>query len=102
VLDNLIENAIKYSPDGGDVVIEVESDDDAATIVVRDHGMGIPSDEQQAIFEPYHRAANATTMRGIGLGLSGSRAVVRQLGGELTVESTEGAGSAFMLRLPRR
>jgi signal transduction histidine kinase len=102
VLDNLIENAIKYSPDGGDVVIELESDDDAATIVVRDHGMGIPSDEQQAIFEPYHRAANATTMRGIGLGLSGSRAVIRQLGGELTVESTEGAGSAFMLRLPRR
>jgi signal transduction histidine kinase len=101
VLDNLVENAIKYSPDGGEIVIEVGSDADAATVVVRDHGMGIPADELEAVFEPYHRASNATTMRGIGLGLSGSRAVVHQLGGELTVESTEGSGSAFMMRLPR-
>lgn len=99
-LDNLIENAVKYSPDGGDVMVEVTHADDGASITVRDQGIGIPVGELESIFETYRRASNASMMRGIGLGLSGARAVVRQLGGELTVESDEGTGSTFTIRLP--
>jgi signal transduction histidine kinase len=99
-LDNLIENAVKYSPDGGDVMVEVAHADGAASITVRDQGIGIPMGELESIFETYRRASNASMMRGIGLGLSGARAVVRQLGGELTVESDEGTGSTFTIRLP--
>lgn len=99
-LDNLIENAVKYSPDGGDVVVEVTRGNDGASITVRDQGIGIPAGELESIFETYRRASNASMMRGIGLGLSGARAVVRQLGGELVVESAEGSGSTFTIRLP--
>lgn len=100
VLDNLVANAVKYSPDGGDVIVEIGVDDGTVHIAVRDQGIGIPASELQTVFEPYHRGSNAGTMRGIGLGLSGARAVIRQLGGELTATSTEGAGSTFVVRLP--
>ncbi len=102
VLDNLVENAVKYSPDGGDIVIELGTDEGGTTIAVRDQGVGIPHGEIDKIFEPYHRASNVSTMPGIGLGLAGSRSVVRQLGGDLTVESVVGSGSTFVIRLPSR
>ena len=102
VLDNLVDNAVKYSPTGGDVVIEVASEDAHATVSVTDNGIGIPASELGRIFEPYRRGSNASMLRGIGLGLAGCRAVLEQLGGELTVESTEGLGSTFRVRLPRR
>jgi signal transduction histidine kinase len=101
VLDNLVANAVKYSPTGGDVILELGEDDSTVHVAVRDHGIGIPAAELHSVFEPYHRGSNASTMRGIGLGLSGARAVIRQLGGELTANSTEGAGSTFVVRLPR-
>jgi PAS domain S-box-containing protein len=101
VLDNLVANAVKYSPDGGDVILELSEDASSLRVAIRDHGIGIPAAELQSVFEPYHRGSNASTMRGIGLGLSGARAVIRQLGGELTAASTEGAGSTFLVRLPR-
>jgi len=101
VLDNLVANAVKYSPSGGEIVLEVAEDDSSVSVAVRDHGIGIPAAELTAVFEPYHRGSNVSTMRGIGLGLSGARAVIRQLGGELTATSTEGAGSTFLVRLPR-
>ena len=100
VLDNLVENAVKYSPDGGDVTIQIGADERGTSIAVRDRGVGIPSLELDAIFEPYHRASNVATMPGIGLGLAGSRSIVRQLGGDLTVESSVGAGSTFTILLP--
>jgi PAS domain S-box-containing protein len=100
VLDNLVANAVKYSPDGGEVQLELEKNDRGVRIAVRDHGIGIPAAELQTVFEPYHRGSNAGTLRGIGLGLSGSRAIIRQLGGTLTGDSTEGAGSTFVIRLP--
>lgn len=101
VLDNLIGNAVKYSPDGGDIVVEVAATDTEVAVVVRDQGIGIPAADLAAIFEPYRRGSNATTLRGIGLGLSGSRDVIRELGGDISVESTEGQGSVFTARLPR-
>jgi signal transduction histidine kinase len=102
ILDNLVENAVKYSPDGGDIRVELRDDHDHASISVVDEGVGIPSDELEAIFRPYHRASNVTTMPGIGLGLAGSREVIRQLGGDLVVRSGVGEGSTFVLRIPVR
>lgn len=101
VLDNLIGNAVKYSPDGGEIVVEVTATDAEVAVAVRDQGIGIPAADLAAIFEPYRRGSNATTLRGIGLGLSGSRDVIRELGGDISVESTEGEGSVFTARLPR-
>lgn len=101
VLDNLIGNAVKYSPGGGEIMVEIAATERDVAVSVRDHGIGIPVSDLAAIFEPYRRGSNATSLRGIGLGLSGSRDVIRELGGELTVESTEGAGSVFTARLPR-
>jgi len=101
VLDNLVGNAVKYSPDGGEIVVDVTATDGSVAVAVRDQGIGIPVSDLASIFEPYRRGSNAATLRGIGLGLSGSRDVIRELGGELTVESTEGEGSVFTARLPR-
>jgi PAS domain S-box-containing protein len=100
VLDNLLDNAIKYSPAGGRVIIRIGTHDEMAEVSITDEGIGIPADELTAIFDPYHRASNASGLRGIGLGLAGSRDVVRRLGGDLTVESVEGRGSTFTVRLP--
>jgi PAS domain S-box-containing protein len=101
VLDNLVANAVKYSPDGGDIVLALDQQGDEVRVAVHDQGIGIPASELSAVFEPYHRGSNASTMRGIGLGLSGSRAVIRQLGGTLTAASEEGKGSTFLVSLPR-
>jgi signal transduction histidine kinase len=100
VVDNLIENAVKYSPDGGDVVVSVRAAGKRALIAVQDQGIGVPAGETELIFEPYRRASNVTMMRGIGLGLSGARAVVRQLGGDLQVVAGPAGGSIFTVSLP--
>ena len=100
VLDNLVDNAVKYSPEGGSVIVDVRVDQDAVVIDVRDEGIGIPASDLATIFEPYRRGSNTTMLRGIGLGLAGCRQVLEQLGGELTVESTEGSSSTFSIRLP--
>lgn len=100
VLSNLVENAVKYSPEGGPVELVVRRDDGAAVVSVTDRGIGIPENELEVIFQPYRRASNARGLRGIGLGLAGARDVVKQLGGDLTVESTEGQGATFTLRIP--
>lgn len=102
VLDNLVANAVKYSPDGGDVILDVGESEGGVQVAVHDRGIGIPAAEVHSVFEPYHRGSNVSTMRGIGLGLSGSRAVIRQLGGELTATSVEGEGSVFVVWLPNQ
>jgi signal transduction histidine kinase len=100
VLNNLVENAVKYSPDGGEVTIRAVRDGDQARVSVQDRGIGIPAGELEVVFSPYQRASNTTGLRGMGLGLAGARDVLRQLGGDLTVESEEGKGSTFTVRLP--
>ncbi|MCA1481312.1 sensor histidine kinase KdpD, partial [Bradyrhizobium sp. NBAIM08] len=81
--------------------VEVTATDAEVAVAVRDQGIGIPAADLAAIFEPYRRGSNATTLRGIGLGLSGSRDVIRELGGDISVESRQGEGSLFTARLPR-
>jgi PAS domain S-box-containing protein len=102
VLRNLLDNALKYSPAGGSITLTVEADDGGrwAVVSVADEGVGIPAEDLPELFEKFHRGSNTRELRGTGLGLAGSRAVVEQLGGTITVESTLDVGSTFTVRLP--
>jgi PAS domain S-box-containing protein len=105
VLGNLLGNAVKYSPAGGDVSVEVGHEEDGGQawvcVAVRDRGVGIPAADLPHIFEPYHRAANvAGRFPGEGIGLAGARQIIEQHGGRIHVESEEGQGSTFTIQLP--
>jgi PAS domain S-box-containing protein len=102
VLVNLLDNAIKYSPDGGDVVVEVAGGHGRVRLAVRDRGLGIPHGEQERIFEKFYRLDPALTrgVGGSGLGLFISRELVSRMGGSLTVRSQPGDGAAFVVDLP--
>ena len=102
---NLLTNAVKFTPAGGRVTIGAESrreDPDWVHLRVRDTGIGIPPEMQTKIFEPFVQvqAAHARRSEGTGLGLTISRDLARGMGGDLTVESTPGVGTAFTLSLP--
>jgi signal transduction histidine kinase len=104
VLDNLLSNAVKYSPAGGEITVGVAVDRDAggtwARVSVADAGLGIPAADLPRVFEQFGRASNVGRIAGTGIGLAGARQIVEQHGGSLTVESQEGAGSTFTVRLP--
>jgi signal transduction histidine kinase len=101
VLDNLLGNAIKYSPAGGQVSVSIGREDGWAVLQVRDQGIGIPDADLERIFEPYTRGSNVEgRISGTGLGLAGARGVVERHGGTLEVDSREGEGSTFIVRLP--
>ena len=102
VLVNLVENAVKYSPGGGRVELEIALQDGHARFAVRDRGLGIPPSEHERIFEKFFRI-DPNLSRGVGgtgLGLYISREIVRRMGGRLRVESEPGAGSTFLFELP--
>jgi PAS domain S-box-containing protein len=102
VLVNLVENAIKYSPNGGEVRIELEPVNGRMRFSVSDHGLGIPASEHGRIFEKFYRLDPNLTrgVGGTGLGLYISREIVRRLEGRLWVESEPGRGSTFTFDLP--
>jgi PAS domain S-box-containing protein len=102
VLDNLINNAIKYSPNGGKIVIGARSGDDHVLVFVQDEGVGIPEEDQEAIFESFYRVDSSLkrSTQGAGLGLYLVRAIVEAMGGEIRVESEPGKGSSFIFTLP--
>ena len=101
VADNLLLNAIKYSPDGGEVTVTVTRDGAWAVMSVRDQGVGVPAADLPRIFERFHRGANVTRkISGSGIGLAGSKQIVEQHGGSIEAESREGGGSTFTVRLP--
>jgi PAS domain S-box-containing protein len=102
VLTNLVGNAIKFSPRGAAVQVEVGMEDGAALVVVRDHGRGIPADQLEAVFERFHQVdkSDARQKGGTGLGLAISRQIVRQHGGRIWAESVMGAGSTFSFTVP--
>src|SRR5690606_39492363 len=100
VVSNLIDNAIKYSPDGGDVEIRLQPHgEDAVMLQVRDWGMGMPADRQAGVFELYHRvhAGRDEDRGGLGVGLYVSRALIEKMEGTIGFESEEGEGSTFWL-----
>ena len=102
VLLNLVDNAVKYSPDGGRVEIELEPRDSGLRIAVRDEGLGIPHGEQQRIFGKFYRVDPQLTrgVGGTGLGLYICRELVRRMEGRVSVSSMEGKGSTFVVDLP--
>jgi heavy metal sensor kinase len=100
VAANLIDNAVKYTPLGGRVDVEVRREADAAIMRVRDTGPGIPADELTRIFERLFRGDRSRTERGLGLGLSLVRAIVEAHGGTVSVDSETGKGSVFTVSLP--
>lgn len=102
VLDNLVENALKYGPAGGAPAIEVARADGYARISVIDHGVGIPEPERERIFERFYRASNAqdVTDTGLGLGLYICRRIVDEHDGRIRHAETPGGGSTFVIDLP--
>jgi signal transduction histidine kinase len=103
ILLNLVSNAIKFTPEGGKIVVECAGHADTVEIRVRDTGVGIPEDRFRAIFEPFVQGGRALNRpdEGVGLGLAISRDLARGMGGDITVESAVGRGSLFTVSLPR-
>ncbi len=106
VLDNLISNAIKYSPGDGDITLRLREDCEgdgapgAVILEVEDHGLGVPTADLPHLFERFHRAGNVGATAGTGLGLVGARQSVEQHGGTIAVDSREGTGTKVTVRLP--
>src|SRR5204863_4331063 len=100
VLHNLIGNAIKYSPDGGDIEISVSVQHDQARVSIRDHGIGVPESERGRVFERGYRADGVGTIPGTGLGLFISSEIVKRHGGSIFCRGADGPGAVFEIRLP--
>ncbi len=102
VITSLVDNAVRFSPAGGDIVTRVDPADGEVEVSIEDHGLGIPFERQAHIFERYFRAHSGTDddYGGLGLGLEMSREIVRRHGGRMWFESTPGKGSTFHFSLP--
>jgi signal transduction histidine kinase len=102
VVQNLVENAIKYSPDGGRVTVAVARQDGKARLTVSDEGVGIPVADQPVIFDRFQRGSRAGDRRfaGMGVGVYLCKSIVDEHGGRIWVESTPGTGSSFHVELP--
>jgi PAS domain S-box-containing protein len=103
VLDNLLENAIKYSPEGGRIQVELAAADGTVRFAVRDRGLGIPANEQRRVFEKFYRIDPNMTggIGGTGLGLYICRELVAMMDGRIWVDSRPGKGSTFVVEIPR-
>jgi signal transduction histidine kinase len=97
----LLDNAVKYTPDGGNVTVRVEEEDGGVALAVSDTGVGIAEDQLPLIFERFHRADPSRSEGGAGLGLSIARQIAESHGGLIRAESTPDTGSTFTLLLPR-
>jgi len=101
VVGNLLGNAIKYTPDGGEISVKLEAHDTDVVLTVSDRGIGIPSQDQQRVFERFQRGSNVEgRIPGTGIGLAGARQIVEQHGGTISVKSQIGKGATFTVRFP--
>jgi signal transduction histidine kinase len=104
VVNNLLGNAIKYTPPGGNVVVGCQVSADSVVITVKDNGLGISARDQTRVFEKFQRGSDPAiqNITGTGIGLFTAREIVRRHGGDIELISEKGAGSTFMARLPHR
>ena len=102
VFSNILANAIKYSPGGGLIKFDAATNGDRIVVTIEDNGMGIPEKDVERLFERYFRAGNVSGMVGTGVGLYLVKMVVALHQGDVAVESKEGKGSRFTVRLPAR
>lgn len=100
ILSNLLSNAAKYSDAGSEISVSVDADYDYAVFSVEDSGIGIPADDLEYLFEPFHRSQNVGTISGTGLGLTIAKRLIETLHGKIFVESEVGKGTKFTVRLP--
>ena len=102
VIDNLVNNALKFTPRGGEVNVEVIREEGAWILEVADTGIGIPQEDLEQLFQKFFRASNADPTRtpGTGLGLSITQAIIALHHGEINVSSVMGAGTTFTVTLP--
>ena len=102
VIDNIISNALKYSPDGGEIRFKVTQSDEVIKVMISDDGMGIPKTNVKRIFDRFYRAdrARSRAMGGTGLGLAIAREMIMAHGGEIWAESEEGKGTTIFFTLP--
>jgi len=102
VLQNLIQNAIKYSPPGALMTVRIERQDAYASVAVADHGIGIPEAALEQLFQRFYRAPNVDERQisGMGIGLFVVKEIVKLHSGAVEVDSIEGQGSTFTIRLP--
>jgi signal transduction histidine kinase len=100
---NLLQNAVRYNRDGGEIRVTTKSDDTHAVLMVSDDGIGIGPDDLRHVFERFYRAdkARSRAQGGTGLGLSISKAIVDAHGGTIAAESQLGKGTTFTVRIPR-
>ncbi|HWE62245.1 MAG TPA: HAMP domain-containing sensor histidine kinase [Chloroflexota bacterium] len=101
VLQNIIGNALKYSPAATPVYIDLAASDQWVTISVRDQGLGIPASDIAHVFEPFYRTSTVVGIPGSGIGLAGAKSIVEHHGGRITLESTLGVGTEVTVVLPR-
>jgi len=101
-IDNLVSNAIKFTPAGGRVTVSVGERDGRAVVTVEDTGVGIPAADQDRLFARFFRASNAVSeaIPGVGLGLTIAKAIVEGHGGNISLESEEGRGTTFRIEIP--
>jgi PAS domain S-box-containing protein len=103
VTTNLLDNAIKYTPQGGRIRVQAEEDEEQITVCVADTGVGIPAAARPHIFEKFYRVQSPETRdrEGVGLGLAAVKSIVEKHGGQVWVESKEGTGSTFYFTVPK-
>ena len=101
VVQNIVGNAVKYSPLGTPIHVDVQARDQWAVLVVRDRGIGIPPDELPHIFTHFYRASTSLGIPGTGIGLAGSKTIVQQHGGHIEIDSIIERGTTVTVRLPR-
>ncbi len=102
LLNNLLNNAIKYSPEGGTVSLQLQGESNCFRLRISDAGIGIPSHTLPHLFEPFYRAGNVGQIPGTGLGLAIAKQCVELQGGSISVDSTLGQGTTFTVVLPRK
>jgi signal transduction histidine kinase len=100
ILANLLDNAVKFSPEGGTVTVAARRRSDTVELRVTDEGVGVPEAERERIFRKFYRGAGGSNGGGTGLGLFIARGLVAAMGGKIWVESAEGKGAHFIFELP--